>query len=81
VKILQPGPNKPLAPNLADRLLAESDGERRVELAYLAILARRPTAEEIADGSAHLSAVGDPKTAVTDLVGALLNSPEFRFVH
>ncbi len=81
VKILQPGPNKPLAPNLADRLLAESDSERRVELAYLAILARRPTAEEIADGSAHLGAVGDPKTAVSDLVGALLNSPEFRFVH
>jgi hypothetical protein len=25
--------------------------------------------------------VGDPKTAVSDLVGALLNSPEFRFVH
>ena len=81
MKILQPAPNKPLAPNLADRLLVESDAKRRIELAYLAILARRPTAEEIADGSAHIDSAGDPKSAVSDLVWALLNSPEFRFVH
>jgi hypothetical protein len=81
MKILQPAPNKPLAPNLADHLLAESDATRRTELAYLAILVRRPTAEEIADGSAYLDAAGDLKSAVSDLVWALLNSPEFRFVH
>ncbi|QDU26567.1 hypothetical protein ETAA8_16470 [Anatilimnocola aggregata] len=81
VKILQPAPNKPLAPNLADRLLAESDAKRRIELAYLAILARRPTAEEIADSSMYMESAGDLKSAVSDLVWALLNSPEFRFVH
>ncbi len=81
VKILQPAPNKPLAPNLADRLLTEPDATRRIELAYLAILARRPTAEEIADVSAYINAAGDPKSAVSDLVWSLLNSPEFRFVH
>lgn len=81
MKILKPGPNKSLAPNLADRLLAESDTNRRIELAYLAILTRRPTAEEIADGSTYLNAAGDSQSAVSDLVWALLNSPEFRFVY
>jgi hypothetical protein len=81
MKILKPGPNKSLAPNLADRLLAESDTNRRIELAYLAILTRRPTAEEIADGSTYLNAAGDSQSAVSDLVWALLNSPDFRFVY
>lgn len=81
LKIVQPAPNKPQMPNLADRLLAESEPTRRIELAYLAVLARRPTAEEIADGSAYLAAAGDPKSAVSDLVWALLNGSEFRFVY
>lgn len=80
LKMIQPNSNKQ-TPNLADRLLQEPDAHRRIELAYLAALSRRPTADETADATAYLALISDQKTAVSDLVWSLLNSPEFRFVH
>lgn len=80
LKMLQPTSNKQM-PNLADRVLMDSSPARGIELAYLAILSRRPITEEITEAAAYLDATSDRKVAVTDLIWALVNSPEFRFVH
>lgn len=80
LKMIRPGGDRPPAPNLADRMTAESDPVRRVELAYLAVLARRPTAEESAEDSRYFLDAADPRQAVVEFLGAMLNGAEFRFV-
>lgn len=68
-----------VAREVADALLAEKGDEtRRIELAYLRVLARQPAAEEIADARSFL---GTPTAARwAAFVQALFASAEFRYV-
>ena len=63
---------------LRSDLKLAADGQRRVEVAYLTMLNRAPTAEET-DRWRRLIAVNGRK-AIEDLVWVLCNSNEFRFV-
>ncbi len=63
---------------LWDRLLAEEDNQKRIELLFLGVLSRRPSPDELAE---IISAV-DPaeKKGLADVFMALINTEEFRFV-
>ncbi|MEQ1861040.1 MAG: DUF1549 and DUF1553 domain-containing protein [Chthoniobacteraceae bacterium] len=66
-----------MARGAAEALLAEKGDEaKRIELAYLRVLARKPTPEEIADARSYLEKPGDWAT----FVQALFASAEFRYV-
>jgi hypothetical protein len=68
----------------AGRIAALSETDRgAIEAAYLAVLTRRPSAEELAYFSGQLadSAVEGRARAVEDLYWSLCNSPEFGFNH
>jgi hypothetical protein len=56
------------------------DIEKAVKLAYLEILTRRPTAEELAEGKAIVREAGDAAEGMADLRWVLLNCNEFRFL-
>jgi hypothetical protein len=58
-----------------------TDTTKLAEELFLSILSRRPTTEEIGDVTAALQAATDRKTALEELVWALLASTEFRFNH
>jgi hypothetical protein len=73
-KLLQPTPG-----NLVQRLAAEPDHSKLARQAFLTILSRPPTAEEIQEVTAHLQSARDRTQASADLVWALLTSAEFRF--
>jgi hypothetical protein len=72
-KQLQPG-----ATNLVQQVRQAPPGDA-VRLAYLAVLSREPSAEELAEGAAYLK----PSSAesASEFVWALLCSAEFRFCH
>ena len=80
--------NNPLveesAQRAAARLLAEKcDDAKRVRLAWLRVLAREPTREEIADTLAFLKSLnadGDARYRWSTFVQALLASAEFRYL-
>jgi hypothetical protein len=68
--------------NLADRLSKLSDAGAAAEEAYLSVLSRRPTAEEVKEVEAYLGTPGkDRAAALQEVVWALLTSAEFRFNH
>jgi Protein of unknown function (DUF1549)/Protein of unknown function (DUF1553) len=66
---------------LVKELAEESDDEAATRLAYLVILNRRPTADEIEAVREHLKSAKDRKTGCQDLTWALIASAEFRFNH
>lgn len=73
---------QPVAGNLAARLVKTSDGAQFAQQAYFAILSRAPTAAERDAIAAYLQTSGMPRDQlVRDVIWALLNSAEFRFVH
>jgi hypothetical protein len=70
------------APYLTGRLTPMTDPSALSDELYLAVLSRRPSAEERADVAKYLEPRGqDRAEAVRELVWALLASAEFRFNH
>jgi hypothetical protein len=68
--------------NLVDRLSKLTDADAVAEEAYLAVLTRRPTAEERKELADHLKQPGKARVvALQEFVWALLTSVEFRFNH
>jgi len=63
---------------LWDRILAEEDNQKRIELLFLGVLSRRPSPDELAE----IISVVDPaeKKGLADVFMALINTEEFRFV-
>ncbi|MEE3372271.1 MAG: DUF1553 domain-containing protein [Planctomycetota bacterium] len=61
-------------------LIAQGKFEQAVELAYLEILTRKVTAEEMADAKELLQAAATPFQGIGDLRWVLLNCNEFRFL-
>jgi hypothetical protein len=61
-------------------LIAQGEFEQAVELAYLEILTRKVTAEEMADAKELLQAAVTPFQGIGDLRWVLLNCNEFRFL-
>ena len=63
---------------LWDRVLAEEDNQKRIELLFLGVLSRRPSPDELAE----IISVVDPaeKQGLADVFMALINTEEFRFV-
>lgn len=59
-------------------LSTAADGERRVRVAFLTVLNREPTAEELDDWRREIAISG--RDTIEDLVWVLCNSNEFRFV-
>ena len=53
---------------------------KAIELAYLEILTRKPSADEIAEGKELLGASDTPMSGMADLRWVLLNCNEFRFL-
>ena len=51
-----------------------------MKYAYLEILTREPSAEELADALSVLKSVGDVATGMADLRWALFNCHEFRYL-
>lgn len=68
---------------LADRLITKQDPQALADELYLAVLTRRPTAQESADVAAYLAERGAEQrsVAVPEMIWALLTSNEFRFQH
>ncbi len=60
---------------------ANNDQARIVEHLYLAILSRRPTAEELQGRLTYIRRQADARTAYGDLTWALLNCSEFTLNH
>jgi hypothetical protein len=73
----------PSGSNLTGRLAAISDPSGVAEEAYLAILSRRPSADERAEVARYLAGRGEAEKAkaVQEVAWALLASSEFRFNH
>ncbi len=73
----------PSGSNTTGRALARLEPDGVAEELYLAILSRRPTAEERSDVASLLTTYGGAKRAeaVKELAFALLASAEFRFQH
>jgi hypothetical protein len=71
----------PAKKRLVADLAAETDDEAAARLAYLAVLSRRPTPDEVAHVSEHLKAAKTRAAGCQDLVWALMASAEFRFNH
>jgi hypothetical protein len=69
--------------NASRRIAMQAPGDRAaVELAYLTILTRRPTAEESAHFTAKLAGAGGERNPrVTDLCWTLINATEFSWNH
>ena len=59
----------------------DKTGPEAVEQLYLAVLARRPTAEETGQMTAYVERVGDVRQAYADIFWVLLNSAEFLVNH
>lgn len=77
VEWLEPGNG-----NLAEQLLARDEPQSVAEDAYLAILSRFPTEEEVAMAIEHFEARGNERpAAVMELLWALVASSEFRLNH
>jgi hypothetical protein len=73
-----------LAPSgqLVGKLQALSDTGMLADELYLAVLTRRPTAEEQAEAKSYLESHKDKRVeAIQDLAWSLLSSTEFRFNH
>jgi hypothetical protein len=71
-----------ILPAVADAFFLETPA--KVEVLYLATLARRPTAEECARAVAYVERGGptlDPKKALADVLWSLINSAEFLLNH
>jgi hypothetical protein len=66
---------------LIARLARVGDNREAARQAYLAVLSRRPSDEEIQAAVEYLSAASPREELCRDLVWALLNSAEFRFNH
>jgi len=67
---------------LLSQLTATSDNAAAIREAYLAILSREPSADEIQAAVRHLEPTTTPREQrLRDLVWALLTSAEFRFNH
>jgi hypothetical protein len=78
-----PFPQKLLQPsvdNLVGRLAA-ARADQVDMLAFLAILSRRPHAEESREIASFLASTSDRKQSSSDLAWALITSAEFRFNH
>ncbi len=72
----------PSGENLTARLAKLTDPSALAEELYLALLTRRPTAEERAEVADYLEKRGTERTqAIQELAWALLASTEFRFNH
>jgi hypothetical protein len=74
---------EPSGTNLTARLGAMTDDGAVADELYLAVLTRRPTAEERAEVAAYLKGLGPEgrPRALRDLAWSLLASSEFRFRH
>jgi hypothetical protein len=66
---------------LPAQLAEEEDDEKVARRAYLAVLSRRPTPDEVAVVRGHLKAAKTRRDGCRDLVWALLAGAEFRFNH
>ena len=71
----------PRAGTLADRLGKLTNPDALAEELFVAILSRRPTAEERKDVAAALKTAPDRQKTINELVWALVASAEFRFNH
>ena len=71
----------PRVRGLVAGLAADPDDEAVASRAYLAVLNRRPTPEEMAIVQTHLRAAKTRADACRDLVWALIAGAEFRFNH
>lgn len=70
------------AQRFADRLEAESSGDRRkfVQLAFEHAYSRPPSAKEVATSLKFLAGASDPKAGARDFCQALFNSNEFVYI-
>ncbi len=64
---------------IAKLVAAKADRETIVDAIYVAVLCRRPTAEELARNVKYFETVGNDSEAAQDLVWALLNTSAFLF--
>jgi hypothetical protein len=71
----------PRTGNLADRLGKIADASAFADELFISVLSRRPTTEEQKDVAAVLRSAKDRRTAIGELVWALVASAEFRFNH
>jgi hypothetical protein len=67
--------------NLVDRALKITDPDAVADELFISVLTRNPTADERKDIAEALKAVPDRRTALTEIVWALVVSAEFRFNH
>jgi len=67
--------------NLADRLGKITNPDAIADELFAAVLARRPTADELKDVADALKGAKDRQTTINELVWALVASAEFRFNH
>ena len=58
----------------------KANSEEAIRLAYLEVLTRRPSAEELAEAREMLDAAASPLDGMADLRWVLMNSHEFRFL-
>ena len=71
------GPLEPIHQLVAD---PKAKPDRAIEFAYLEILTRRPTAEEIAEAKSLIGTAASIQEGLSDLRWALLNCSEFRYL-
>ena len=71
----------PRTGNLAERLGKIADAGPLADELFVSVLSRRPTTEELKDVAEVLRTAKDRKTAIGELVWALVASAEFRFNH
>lgn len=71
------GPLEPIHKLIAD---PKAKPDPAIEFAYLEILTRRPTAEEMSEGRAVIGSAPTPVDGLSDLRWALLNCHEFRYL-
>ena len=69
----------PASGNLADRLVRTTDVNAFADELYLAVFTRKPNADEVKDIADYLAGTKDRRTAVQEIVWAMLTSVEFRF--
>jgi len=72
---------EPKSSAFVQRLVAEIDNRNLARIAYLAVLSRSPSEDEVSDVAAHFAASKDRSRVAADLVWALLTTAEFRFNH
>jgi hypothetical protein len=71
------GPLEPISKLIAD---PKAKPDQAVEFAYLEILTRRPTAEELSEAREVIGTAANPAEGLADLRWALLNCHEFRYL-